>query len=407
MRINKNNNMGRGSRREIPERTLTYIMMAVVLLAMVSVIICIFVAGKSFSNNNKMTDNISETPSEPDFSESDDHGFVTDTPSDSGSLPLPSQSDTEISTGTASPDTSETDNDTIITSPEHSDTVTTEASESETPNEPNPEPSYVPVTPDNVKVINKGEIESNFAILVDCSSNTSIAQRLADQRIYPASMTKIMTIVLVCEYASDLEDKIVVTRESIYQAYIQEASRAGFKENDVVTIRDLLYGAALPSGAEATYLLAGYIAGSEEAFAALMNQKAAELKMTGTHFINASGLHDSNHYSTVRDIATLLNYAMQNKTVKEIMSSVSYTTTTGLKLYSTVFNKTGYAHATYSNGLTMIAGKTGYTPEAMQCLATYYEDADKNGYILVTAYSTTGKYSTANDAKILIEKYIK
>ena len=98
---------------------------------------------------------------------------------------------------------------------------------------------------------------------------------------------------------------------------------------------------------------------------------------------------------------------MQNKTVKEIMSSVSYTTTTGLKLYSTVFNKTGYAHATYSNGLTMIAGKTGYTPEAMQCLATYYEDADKNGYILVTAYSTTGKYSTANDAKILIEKYIK
>ena len=406
MRINKNSNMGQ-SRREISERTLTYIMIAVVLLALVSVMICIFVAGKSFSNNNKITDNTSETASEPDFSASHAHESVTQTPSDSESMSSPSRSDTGFSTDTAPADTSETNIDTVVTSPTESDTVPTQASESETQNEPKPEPSYVPVTTDNVKVINKGEIESNFAILVDCSNNISIAQRLADQRIYPASMTKIMTIVLACEYASDLEDKIVVTRESIYQAYIQEASRAGFKENDVVTIRDLLYGAALPSGAEATYLLAGYIAGSESAFAALMNKKAAELKMTGTHFVNASGLHDSNHYSTVRDIATLLNYAMQNKTVKEIMSSVSYTTTTGLKLYSTVFNKTGYAHATYSNGLTMIAGKTGYTPEAMQCLATYYEDSDKNGYILVTAYSATGKYSTANDAKILIEKYIK
>ena len=125
---------------------------------------------------------------------------------------------------------------------------------------------------------------SRHAILLDAQSGQVLAQKRADERTAPASLTKMMTILLAIEAEPDL-DKQVTLPEGIFPALqIERASMAGFAPGETVTVRDLLYGAMLPSGAECCETLARLVSGSEDNFAALMNQKAAELGMKNTHF---------------------------------------------------------------------------------------------------------------------------
>lgn len=139
---------------------------------------------------------------------------------------------------------------------------------------------------------------SRHAILLDAQSGRVLAQKRADERTAPASLTKMMTVLLAIETEPDL-DKQVTLPEDIFPALqTEKASMAGFVPDETVTVRDLLYGAMLPSGAECCEALAQLVSGSEENFAALMNQKAAELGMKNTHFTNATGLTDTEHYSS-------------------------------------------------------------------------------------------------------------
>lgn len=143
---------------------------------------------------------------------------------------------------------------------------------------------------------------SRHAILLDAQSGRVLAQKRADERTAPASLTKMMTVLLAIEAEPDL-DKQVTLPEDIFPALqTEKASMAGFVPDETVTVRDLLYGAMLPSGAECCEALAQLVSGSEENFAALMNQKAAELGMKNTHFTNATGLTDTEHYSSAADI---------------------------------------------------------------------------------------------------------
>ena len=138
---------------------------------------------------------------------------------------------------------------------------------------------------------------SRHAILLDAQSGRVLAQKRADERTAPASLTKMMTVLLAIETEPDL-DKQVTLPEDIFPALqTEKASMAGFVPDETVTVRDLLYGAMLPSGAECCEALAQLVSGSEENFAALMNQKAAELGMKNTHFTNPHGLNDTNHYT--------------------------------------------------------------------------------------------------------------
>lgn len=126
---------------------------------------------------------------------------------------------------------------------------------------------------------------SRHAILLDAQSGRVLAQKRADERTAPASLTKMMTVLLAIEAEPDL-DKQVTLPEDIFPALqTEKASMAGFVPDETVTVRDLLYGAMLPSGAECCEALAQLVSGSEENFAALMNQKAAELGMKNTHFL--------------------------------------------------------------------------------------------------------------------------
>lgn len=362
-----------------------------VVLVSIFVIMCVRLAGAPGADTAFTDENNS---SDPWITSAD-----ATTTSESGTVPNSTTPviSTDVLTNTHSSESSTED----------TDCVSQELSQSETGSESS-EPNYPRYTDKTVK-IPKDFIASRYAILVDAKSNTVVAQSYSDERIYPASMTKIMTVIVACETVKDFEVKYTMKAEQIRKAANQGASMAGFWAWDVVSIEDLLYGVILPSGADAAYALADYVAGSEEAYVALMNKKAREIGMTSTNFTNVTGLHSDDHYSTARDIVVMMEYAMSIPTVKKVMSAVTYTTTHGKTLVSVVFNKTEYKHKKYSNGVVMIAGKSGYTPEAGYCLATYYEDSAGNSYILVTADSPISKKSIqpVNDAKTIIEGYIK
>ena len=162
---------------------------------------------------------------------------------------------------------------------------------------------------------------------------------------------------------------------------------AGFEPGDRVKAKDLLYGVLLPSGAECCRTFAESISGSESAFVKLMNEKANQIGLKNTHFTNCTGLHDRNHTSSVKDIAVLLQYALKNQAFYQAFTSSYYSVPPtnqhpeGFTFYSTVFQN--QAVETIHNG-ELLGGKTGYTEQAGQCLASL---ATINGkqYLLVTA----------------------
>lgn len=167
---------------------------------------------------------------------------------------------------------------------------------------------------------------SPYAILKELDSGDVLASRNASERIYPASLTKIMTALLAIENTPELDQPILIPEDIFSALYISHASVAGFQPGETVSGRDLLYGMLLPSGAECCLAFADSIAGSEKAFTALMNQKAEELGMKNTHFINATGLHEEGLYSTAEDISTLLAYALGKEEFRKVFTTSSYTT---------------------------------------------------------------------------------
>ncbi len=256
----------------------------------------------------------------------------------------------------------------------------------------NPPPSVsYPSTEGPILQLTSG-IESSHAVLIDLDNNTVIAEKGSQEIIYPASMTKLMTLIVAIEHIEDLNATFLMTDEILAPLYAQNASMAGFQSGEECTMLDLLYGAALPSGADATTALALHTAGSEETFVQWMNEKVEELQLQNTHFTNASGLHDLKHYSTVTDIALILEYCMQNELCKKIISTYTYTTRVtsqspeGIQLFSTMFSR---MYGTEVEGISILGGKTGFTDEAGNCLASYAQTPDGKTYVAVTAGGIT------------------
>lgn len=235
------------------------------------------------------------------------------------------------------------------------------------------------------------EINSKHAILYNLNEDKIIFEKNSNEITSIASLTKIMTTIVAIENIENLDAKVTITERDFNGLY--DASLAGFEVGDEVTYRDLLYGTMLPSGAEASQALANNISGSVNVFAGLMNEKAKELGMKNTHFINTSGLDINNHYSTVYDVALLLKYCLNNKTFKTIFESTSYKTSNGeLTLYST-FRYTAIKYNYKSDYI--LGAKTGYTDDAGKCLASIaYDQNNDILYLLVT----TGANTSTDDA---------
>lgn len=254
-------------------------------------------------------------------------------------------------------------------------------------------------------------ITSGYGILVDIQSKTVIAEKRAYDRIYPASMTKIMTLIVAVENTEDLEAKFTMTAEITDQMYIEGASVAGFIAGEQISIRDLLYGLILPSGGDAAAGLAQFVGGTESGFVALMNNKVEELGLSDTHFANPTGLHDPANYTTSYEMAQILEYALENEVCREVLSAYKYVTSVteqhpeGITLTSTVLSRMNGDEA---ENVFVLGGKTGYTVEAKNCLATFAVDMyeyeseaqcrqKEPRYILVTAYNGE-KYGPVFDA---------
>ena len=204
-----------------------------------------------------------------------------------------------------------------------------ESEPEETPAQEDPgEKTYTPASVTDATKTLDLELYSENALLIDLESNTVLVQKNADASIYPASMTKVMTVLVAAEHIENWDETFTMTQSIIDPLFLADASMAGFVHGEAVSMTELLYGAVLPSGAEATEALAIVTAGSEEAFAALMNEKAQALGLKDTHFVDASGLHDENHYTTLSDMA------------------VSYTHLGDLKMwYDEKKRKAGESHA--------------------------------------------------------------
>ncbi|MEQ6353024.1 serine hydrolase [Lysinibacillus sp. M3] len=229
-------------------------------------------------------------------------------------------------------------------------------------------------------------LHSSNAILVNLDTNKILLDKGSEEIIYPASLTKIMTVLVAIENISNLQEKILLPRKIFKGLYEENASMAGFLPNEEVTAEDLLYGSMLSSGADASNGLANYIAGSESKFVKLMNEKAKQLGMINTHFMNATGLHHPDHYTSVKDISILLQYALTNNTFRDIYTAERYSIKStnlhpeGMTVSSRMFKN---MDANEKMRGEIIGGKTGYTEQAGLCLASL---ATINGeeYILVT-----------------------
>ena len=158
-------------------------------------------------------------------------------------------------------------------------------------------------------------VDARTAIVIDYHSNKVLYEYEADIQIYPASMTKIMTTIIAFDLIKknklSLDDKFVVS-ENAWRLSESGYSSMFIMVNDEVSVEDLLYGIIIASGNDACGALAEGIAGSEEVFAEMMNEKASEIGMSSTNFSNSSGINDPDNYSTVRDIALMSKYLISN-----------------------------------------------------------------------------------------------
>ncbi len=250
-------------------------------------------------------------------------------------------------------------------------------------------------------------VESQYAITYCVETRQVIANKASKEKMYPASMTKIMTLVVAVENISDLNDTFTMTYEITDPLYQQNATVTGLKSGETVPLIDLLYGIILPSGADATEAIAQYVCGTEEEFVELMNKKAEEMGLKDTHFTNTSGLHNTNHYTTAHDMALILDYAIHDELCNKILSTYKYVTTKtpehpdGIDFYSTMFNK---VKTDQIDGMEISGGKTGYTYESGHCLASFSKKNSRT-YITVTAKGES-KYIPIYDMIAILEEYI-
>ena len=261
------------------------------------------------------------------------------------------------------------------------------------------EKTYTPASVTDATKTLDLELYSENALLIDLESNTVLVQKNADARIYPASMTKVMTVLVAAEHIENWDETFTMKQSIIDPLFLADASMAGFVHGEEVSMTELLYGAVLPSGAEATEALAIVTAGSEEAFAALMNEKAQELGLQDTHFVDASGLHDENHYTTLSDMAIIMQAALDNPHCREVLTSVNHTSP------ATTQNPEGVAMTNrflyrirpqQSGNVDIQAAKTGYTAQAMNCCVSYGIMENGRAAICVTAHAWTGDYCIAD-----------
>lgn len=223
--------------------------------------------------------------------------------------------------------------------------------------------------------INEPKIYSEAALLVDAKTGKVLYSKNENEHKYPASTTKILTAILTIEN-SNLDDLVTVDYDSIMQVpagYTVSALQVG----EQLTVKQLLEILIVHSANDAANVLAKHVGGSIESFASMMNSKLAEIGCENSHFTNPSGQHDPNHYSTAADMAKLMNYCMKNETFRALSSQKNCIIPATNKYEERIFTNSNEMLIKDTREIASnyyypyaIAGKTGYTAEAKNCLVS-------------------------------------
>ena len=230
-------------------------------------------------------------------------------------------------------------------------------------------------------------VEAEAIYLVETNTKSVLHKKNEEEKMYPASTTKILTCLLALENCS--LDEIVTFSESAVD--LEEGdSNIGAVAGEQMSMRDVLFGLMIPSGNECANAIAEHIAGSVEAFAEMMNEKAAELGCTNSHFTNPSGLYNINHYTCAKDLAIIAMEAGNNSTFIDIISHDSYVIEPtnmdpNQKILETTDALIDPGNSYYTD--YVIGGKTGYLMEAGRCLVSF---AKKNGMTLLSVLLNSG-----------------
>lgn len=288
--------------------------------------------------------------------------------------------------------------------------------------------SYIGTSDSSTKLIEG--IKSNNAILVELDGYTVVASKGADEKIYPASMTKVMTLLVACEMVTDLEEVLEVKEEHI-NFLVQSGGSADstFTAGDWIKVKDLLHLVIYDSDTIACLLLAERYGGSEAGFVELMNNKAEELGLTSTNFKNATGLHDAEHYTTCREMAAIMAYSFENELAKKILTAYEGYRFNTYEADGKTVRDTHLSWSDWYSGrlednpyikdgngktvVTVIAGKTGKEEIPRNCFVTYAVDKNGVGYVAVTVgranESQPGVLATEStaDTKYIYRNYVK
>ncbi|MBO5998393.1 MAG: D-alanyl-D-alanine carboxypeptidase, partial [Lachnospiraceae bacterium] len=254
------------------------------------------------------------------------------------------------------------------------------------------------------------EVGSTFAILVNADTNQVVAWKNGANYMNPASMSKIMTVLIACENA-DPNTVCTVPQSVVNYCNITGISAAGFSAGEQVTVRDLMYATMLASGADSAMTLASAIGGSEAGFAQLMNNKLTELGLSGTaHFNNSVGLYQPGHFCTVYDMAVIMEAALSNPVCREILTAQTYTTTATAQHPSGIALKNSFLEQTRSKtagteGL-LLSARSGYVKQSGCCAVSAFQAPDGQLYVCVTGNTTT-QDNAGFDHAYIYKNYVK
>lgn len=218
------------------------------------------------------------------------------------------------------------------------------------------------------------DITAPNMMLLETNTGKVLYEKNADEKIYPASITKLMTAILVVEHCE--LDEIATVSENAVVSVPSGYVNANLQVGEELTVEDLLHAMLIPSANDAANVLAEHVGGSIESFSSMMNTKAKELGCTGSNFTNPSGLHEKEHYTTARDLSLIAKEAISNNTIKKIIGTTNYTLpkTNKYTKSNRMFTTTNYMKRKELSKYYCdycIGGKTGYTGDAKNCVVEF------------------------------------
>ncbi len=246
---------------------------------------------------------------------------------------------------------------------------------------------------------NGNNIYSDYVYMVNLDTGKVVYEYEPNTVTYPASLTKIMTCILAIENIESLEDTVVIPSGIFNDIYAQGGVHMSLKAGEEISVGDLIRATMIRSTCDSASAIAWHVSGSIENFAQLMNEKAKEIGCTSTHFVNAHGLHDENHYTTAKDMYLIANYALQNKTfcdiINEYSCSIASTNKSDAREFLSTIEIEIPENENYCEYITGV--KSGFTDEAGRCLITK-GSKDGENYLLVTLGANRDKWYNSNMA---------